>query len=135
MVAVSVELCAVALLKVSEAGERPHVTGLVGLDGSVVTEQESATDPVNELDGVTVMVTVLPLVAPGLTVMLPLLESVKLPPPPGACQKFPQPAKSVADANNPAQRPIFIVAPFAPFTGCVIHRNPITDYTYAHAPS
>ena len=39
--------------------------------------QVSATAPVSPPDGVTVMVDVLPLVAPGLTVMAPLFESAK----------------------------------------------------------
>ena len=109
--------------------------GLVALEGEEVIAQLSVTVPVNELDGVTVMVEVPLPAAPALIVMLPLLERVKLLLPPGACQKSPQPATSVAAANNPAQRPIFIAAPFAPSSGCVIHRNPITDYTYTHAPS
>jgi hypothetical protein len=121
--AVSVEVCAVALLKVSEAGETPHVTGLAALEGEVVTEQESATVPVNELAGVTVMVAVP--VAPWPTVMLPLLESEKLlllll----GACQKSPQPARSVAAANNPIQRPIFIAAPRTQYSGYTRTRSP-----------
>jgi hypothetical protein len=113
VVAVSVELCAdVLLLKDSEVEERPHVAALEAPVGAV-TAQDSVTVPVNELAGVTVMVAVLPVVAPGVTVMLPLLVRLKLPPPPlGACQKSPQPARSVAAANNPAQRPIFISAPY-----------------------
>jgi hypothetical protein len=104
-------------------------------DGALVTAQVSVTVPVNEFVGVTVIVDVPLLPALELTLMLALLESVKLLFPPGACQKSPQPAKSIAAANNPAQRPIFIAAPFASSSGCVIHRNPITDYTYTHAPS
>jgi hypothetical protein len=115
-VAVSVEGCAVALLKVSEVEERSHV-GLVALEGAVVTAQVSVTVPVKELPGVTVMVEV-PVVEPELMVMAPLLVSVKLVLllPPGACQKSPQPDRSAAAANNPAQRPIFIVAPLAQFS-------------------
>jgi hypothetical protein len=78
VVAVSVAVCAVVLLIVTEVGERLHVTGLEALDGDVVTAQVRATVPVNELDGVTVMVEVLPEVAPALlTLMTPLLERVK----------------------------------------------------------
>jgi predicted secreted protein len=43
----------------------PQVTGLVALDGSVVTLQVRLTVPVNPLDGVAVMVEVLPVVAPA----------------------------------------------------------------------
>jgi hypothetical protein len=101
--AVSVEVCAVVSLIVTEVGERLHVAGLTALEGAVVTEHESATVPVNELDGVTVMVEVLPMVAPGATIMLPLLVSVKLVLlPPGACQKSPQPAKNTARADAAA---------------------------------
>jgi hypothetical protein len=49
--------------------------------------------------------------------MLPLLESVKLVVLLlGACQKFPQPAKSVAAAINPTQLAILITAPCVPHT-------------------
>ena len=76
VVAVSVEVCAVELLlKVSDDEERLHVVAYEAPDGAV-TAQVSATVSLNELDGVTVMVEVLPLVAPGATVMAPLLESV-----------------------------------------------------------
>jgi hypothetical protein len=111
-VAVSAELCDEVLLKVSEVGERLHV-GSVELespDGLVVTAQLSVTVPVNELPGVTVIVSVL--VDVDVTSMAPLLPSEKLvlllf----GACQKSPQPPKSVAAAIKPAQHPILITAP------------------------
>jgi hypothetical protein len=127
-VAVSVEFCVEVLLKVSEVEERLHVGSveLVEPDGRVVTAQVSVTVPVNELPGVTVMVSV-----PGdpeEAVMLPLLESAK----PvvllvfGASQKFPQPAKSTA-AINPAQLPILITTPYTPHTGhAVVSGNPFT---------
>jgi hypothetical protein len=118
--AVSVEVCADELLKVSDVGERLQVVGLIAPEGDVVMAQESETVPVNVLDGVTVMVEVLPEVAPGLTEMLPLLLRLKsvLPlPPPGACQKSPHPARSGAAANNSlAHVPIFISAPSLPRT-------------------
>jgi hypothetical protein len=72
VVAVSVEFCAVALLKVSEDEEKPHVgyTELETPVGALVTAQVSVTVPVNELAGVTVM-DELPLpAAPALTEML-----------------------------------------------------------------
>jgi hypothetical protein len=106
------------LLKVSEDEERLHVVGLVAPDGEVVIAHVSATVPVNELPGVTVMVDVLPLAAPGLTVRLVgLLERVKLVLllPFGACQKSPQPAKSgAATSINFAHLPIFISTPSMP---------------------
>jgi len=85
--AVSVEVCAVVSVIETEVGERLHVAGLVGLERLVVTAQESATVPVNEFDGVTVMVEVP--VAPALTLIEPLLLRAKLPVVPvlGACQK------------------------------------------------
>jgi hypothetical protein len=117
----------VELLKVSEVEERLHIgyAELVAPEGALVTAQVSVTVPVNELVGVTVMVEVPLLAAPELTVMLPLLESVKLvllll----GACQKFPQPARSVAAANNPIQRPIFIAAPRTQYSGYTRTRSP-----------
>ena len=119
VVAVSVDVCAVVLLMVTEVGERLQL-GLVAPDSEVVTAQVRATDPVNEFDGVTVMVEVL--LDPGLTEMAPLLERVKLVLPPGACQKSPQPAKRPAKtltaagaatrANTRTHLPIFIAAPF-----------------------
>jgi hypothetical protein len=44
-----------------------QVTGLVAPAGAVVTAQVKATVPANAFDGVTVMVEVLPVVAPGTT--------------------------------------------------------------------
>jgi hypothetical protein len=128
--AVSVEVCADVLLKVSELGERLHVVGSVALEGVVVTEQLSVTVPVKELPGVTVMVEVP--VEPGLTLMLPLLESVKLLLLlPGACQKSPQPATSGAAAsNNRAHFPIFIATPPAPGSSrCTrLPLKPLSDF-------
>jgi hypothetical protein len=116
VVAVSVEVCAVVVLKVSEVDERLHVAALEAPVGAV-TEQLNETVPVNVLAGVTVMVEVP--VAPWATVMLPLLVRLKLPLfPPGASQKSPQPAKSGATASNiHAHFPIFIAAPFASSSG------------------
>jgi len=94
VVAVSVAVSAVELLSVTDVGERLHVTGLAAPDGDVVTAQVSVTVPENELDGVTVIVEVLPEVAPGLlTLMVPLLERVKSEEPTGF-QKPLQPASS-----------------------------------------
>jgi hypothetical protein len=74
--AVSVAVCAAVLLMVTEVGDMLHVAAFVALVGVLVTAQVSATVPVNEVAGVTVMVDVLPVVAPGASVMLPLLVSV-----------------------------------------------------------
>jgi hypothetical protein len=93
VLAVSVAVCAPELLIVTEVGERLHVTGLEALDGDVVTAHVSATVPVNELDGVTVIVEVLPDVAPALTLMVPLLVRVKSEEPTGF-QKPLQPISS-----------------------------------------
>ena len=115
VVAVRVDVCDDVVLNVREVGERLHVVGLDAPEGAV-TAHVSVTVPVNELPGVTVMVEVLLEVAPGLTVMLPLLLRVKLPPP-GACQKSPQPARkpattgATASNNKRADLPIFISTP------------------------
>lgn len=101
MATVSVAVCAEVLLIATDVGERLHVAGLVALEGVVVTAQARLTVPVNEFVGVTVMVAVLPLVAPGTKLMLPLLLSEKLVlPPSGACQKSPHPASSRAAAGS-----------------------------------
>jgi hypothetical protein len=129
VVAVSVEVCAVVLLKVSEDEEKSHV-GLVALEGAVVTAQVSVTVPVKELPGVTVIVEV-PVVEPELMVMAPLLVSVKLVLllPLGACQKFPQPARSgVAASNNRANLTIIIAAPLAQLSCRAVLMNPYTGY-------
>jgi hypothetical protein len=112
VLAVSVAVSAVELLIVTDVGERLQVTGLVALDGDVVTAQVSATVPLNELDGVTVIVEVLPDVAPGLlTVMVPLLERVKSEEPIGF-QKPLQPARSSGAASaNPVHFFNLIAAP------------------------
>ncbi len=73
---VSVEVWAVAPLIVTEAGERLHVAGSLAASG--VTAQVKATAPLNPPDPVTLMVDLLPVVAPGLSVMLPLLLRAKL---------------------------------------------------------
>jgi hypothetical protein len=112
VVAVSVAVCAAVLLIVTDVGERLHVTGLVALDGDVVTAQVSATVPVNEFDGVTVIVEVLPEVAPGvLTLIVPLLERVKSEEPTGF-QKPLQPTRSSGAASaNPVHFFNLIAAP------------------------
>ena len=76
--AVRIDVCAVELLKVTDAGERLQVVGLVAPEGELVMEQVSVTVPVNELAGLTVILEVLPEVAPGATEIFPLLVSVKL---------------------------------------------------------
>jgi hypothetical protein len=107
--AVSVDVCAVVLVMETEVGERLQVVGLVAADGELVTAQLSETVPVNELPGVTVIIDV-PL-EPGVTLMLPPLERVKLLLL-GASQKPLHPAKSVAAASSRcAHFPIFIAAP------------------------
>jgi hypothetical protein len=113
VVAVRVAVCAEVSLMVTELEERLHVVGLTALEGELVTAHESATVPVNELEGVTVMVAVLLLVPAGAVTMVPLLLRAKLVVPVvGDCQKFPQPARSgVAASNNRAHFPILIAAP------------------------
>jgi hypothetical protein len=123
VVAVSVEVSADVLLIVTEDEERLHVVGLVALEGVVVTEHVSATVPVNESVGVTVMVELFPVVAPGLTVMLPLLVRVKLLL--EFSQKSPQPLMSgAATSNNFANFPIFIAAPSMLFSGACRLQKP-----------
>lgn len=72
----SVEVCAVAPVIVTEAGESAQVAGSLAAIGLMA--QVSATAPVKPPDGVTVIVEELAVVAPGLTVTLPLFESAKL---------------------------------------------------------
>jgi hypothetical protein len=60
----------------TDVGVRLHVAELVALVGPL-TEHVRPTVPANELDGVTVMVDVLPDAAAGLTEMLPLLLRAK----------------------------------------------------------
>jgi hypothetical protein len=77
VVTVSVEVCAVEPLKfVSEAGESAQVAG--SLEATGVIAHVRATVAVNPPAGVTLIVDVLPVDAPGATVMLPLLETAKL---------------------------------------------------------
>jgi hypothetical protein len=108
--------------------------GSVAPDIEVVTAQLRVIVPENELPAVTVMVEVSPLVAPGLTRMLPLLVSVKpLLPQVGHCQKSPHPVRKkakngVAASINLDQLPIFIAAPFALRSGHEFFQNPSTGY-------
>jgi hypothetical protein len=116
VVAVSVDVCAVVLLMVTEEGERLHCVPLTAAVGEA-TEQVRVTVPVNEFDGVTVMVEVLPVVAAGLTEMFPLLVRVKLVLVLGASQKPAHPARiGVARSNSRAHFPIFIASPCQPLT-------------------
>lgn len=123
VVAVSVEFCAAALLMETEVGERLQVAGLVAPAGELVTAQERATVPVNELDGVMAMVEVLPLADPGVTLILPLLESVKLVLLFGGSQKpehpTAKPTISGAATNNTRRHVLVFIAVLAllPFHG------------------
>ena len=121
VVAVSVEVCAAALLIETDAGERLQVAGLVAPAGELVTKHDSEIVPVNELEGVTVTVEVLPLVAPGAALMLPLFESVKLLLVFGGSQKPEQPTAKAAMSgtaarNNLPHLPVFIATPKFPYT-------------------
>jgi hypothetical protein len=124
--AVRTEVCAAVLLIETEAGDRLQVVGLIAPDGELVTEHARVTVPVNELAGVTVILEVLPLVPPGVTDMLPLLERVKLLVPVDRSQNFEQPAAnttttSEAAVNNMrAQFLVFIAVPSLHFS--VPHR-------------
>jgi hypothetical protein len=71
---VNVEVCD----GVIEAGDRPHVGGSLAPEGLDVIAHVKAIEPLNPPDGITLIVEVFPLVAPGLTVMLPLLVSVNV---------------------------------------------------------
>jgi len=62
---------------VTEPGDMLQVAGSV--DAFVVNAQDSATVPVNPPEGVTVIVEVLPLVAPGATVIWPPLVRANVP--------------------------------------------------------
>jgi hypothetical protein len=78
----------------------------------VVTAQVSATVPVNELDGVTVIVEVPDSALPELTAMLALLVRAKLPVT-GASQNPLQPARDAAAISKiQAHFPIFICRSF-----------------------
>lgn len=76
VVTVSVAVCAVAPLISTEEGVTVQVAGLVAPLGPLGM-QLRLTVPVRPLTGVTVMMEVLPVVAPAVTVMLPPLVSVK----------------------------------------------------------
>jgi hypothetical protein len=106
VVAVNVAVSAAELLSVTDVGDRLHVTGLVAFDSEVVTAQLRSTVPVNELEGVTVIVEVLPEVAPGLlTLIEPLLERVKLELE-GPFQKPLQPAMSTGPISSNFAHPL-----------------------------
>jgi hypothetical protein len=112
VVAVSEEVCAEVSVIETDVGLKLQVGVLVGLEIEVVTAQASATVPVNEFDGVTVMVEVPVSAAPELTEMLALLVSAKLPVT-GASQNPLQPARDdAAISKNQAHLPIFICRSF-----------------------
>jgi hypothetical protein len=103
-----VAVIADVLLRSTEVGERLHVAGLLALVGAV-TEQVRSTVPVNELAGVTEMVEVLLVVAPGLTVMLALLLREKLVLPLGASQKPLHPVRSDTVARKSPANPARLI--------------------------
>jgi hypothetical protein len=110
VVAVSVADIPDVLVKSTDEGDRLQVAGLLALAGPL-TEHERSTVPVNESTGVTVIVEVLPVVAPGLKEMLPLFEREKLVLLLGACQKSPHPARNGSTKrNSPAHLDRFIAA-------------------------
>jgi hypothetical protein len=110
VVAVSVAVSADVPVMSTDVGERLHVAGLLALVGAL-TEHVRLTVPVNELAGVTVMVEVLPDVAPGLMEMLPPLEREKLVPLLGASQKPLHPARSGRTTRkNPAHLAFLILS-------------------------
>jgi hypothetical protein len=80
--AVNVVVAAVVPVMLTEVEVPPvpkeQVAGLVALATPLVTAQVRLTWPVNPPEGITLIVEVLPVVAPGLMVMFPLLLSVKL---------------------------------------------------------
>jgi len=67
VVTVSVEVCAPVPVIVTEVGDRTHCAGSLAATGLI--EQLSATVPVKPLVGVTEIVDVLPVVAPGTTLI------------------------------------------------------------------
>jgi len=73
---VSVEVTAAVPVMLTGVG-RLQVMGLTAPVGAAVTAQLTATFPVNPLVGVTVMVEVFPLVAPGAMLRFGLLAMVK----------------------------------------------------------
>ena len=77
LAAVSVAVTAVVPVTLSDAGT-VQVTGLTALAGDVVTAQLRATVPVNPFEGVMLTVDVLPVVAPAVTVIAPLLLSANV---------------------------------------------------------
>lgn len=69
--------CDAAPVMVTE-GVTTQVAGLVAFAGVMMTAQVRLTAPVKPFAGSTVIVAVLPAVAPAATVMLPLLVRAKL---------------------------------------------------------
>jgi hypothetical protein len=141
VVTVSNDVSAVVPVIETDVGERLH-PGRVGFERVLVTAQVNATVPVKEFDGVTEIVEVLPVVAPGATVRLAgEAERAKLVfvPQEGHSQKSPQPVmkqatSGAAASNNRVQLPIFIAAPLAPHSGHAIFEDLLTGYRLGAHP-
>ncbi|MGA2730748.1 MAG: hypothetical protein ABSE96_23295 [Terracidiphilus sp.] len=75
---VNVEVCATVPVITTEFGERLHVAGSLAAVGLI--EQVRVTVPVNPFEGVIVMSTVFPVVAPGTILIdeLPLLPTTNV---------------------------------------------------------
>ena len=96
MVTVKVDGSAEVPVMSTEVGDRVQVAGLVA--ALVVMVQVRATVPVKPLDGVTLIVDVLPVVAPPATEIAPLLDRAN----PGAAAV--QPFTTLATLSEP--RPV-----------------------------
>lgn len=75
---VNTSVCAVVPLMATDGAARLHVGRSLAPEGELVMEQVIATAPVNPPAGVTVIREVLPVVAPGLKLILPPLVRAKL---------------------------------------------------------
>ena len=97
---VSVELCAPVPVIVTEVGVKVHVG--VSLAATGVIEQVRFTVPVNPFDGVTVIDTVFPVVAPG------AMLSVELPPPTTKVGAAFTVSATVVDAVSEPEVPVIV---------------------------
>jgi hypothetical protein len=100
---VSVELCAPVPVIVSELGDRLHAAGSLTATGLI--EQVRFTVPVKPLEGATVMVAVLPVVAPGKMVI------DELPPPIVKVGSGVTARAMVVDAVNAPEVPVMVTVP------------------------
>jgi len=121
VVTVSVEVCAVLPLSVTEAGLRLHVAGSLAAAGLI--EQLRFTAPENPLIPTALMVDVFPVIAPGSTEIGPSLPLAPLGPKVGPAVTL---SETVTVALNAPEVPVTVTVTGPPSVAVLLAESAIT---------